>query len=462
MIALDIFEGKKIALFGLGASGLSTAIALAASGAQLICFDDKEENCEKARNFGLTIKNLRDIFWEDLSFLVLSPGIALTYPEPHWVVKCAKKYSIEIIGDIELFCRARRAFLKRNDFSDKDCPFIAITGTNGKSTTTNLTAHLLRAAGFDVCVGGNIGVPILSLADFCKGRHYVIECSSFQIDLTPSIDATAAALLNLTPDHIDRHGSFSAYCAAKERLIAQSNCAFVSVDDLASLSIASRQEACIPKMFFIGKEEQAKTDYFSHNQKLFHREEEQREFLVDLSQSQHLKGPHNIQNSLFSLAIARFFRKDFSYQEAFDHYENLPHRMQFVGQKGKIIFINDSKATNAEAVAPALEAFSNIYWIAGGVAKAGGIEILKGLFPKVQKAYLIGEASLDFSETLEGKVSYNLCENLEDAVNRAVMDSQKQDKEAVILLSPACASYDQFSNYEQRGEAFIRYARSFL
>src|SRR5579872_1484856 len=233
MIPVAGFNGRKVALFGLGGSGLATARALLAGGAEVAAWDDGEAARTKAREAGLPVVDLAEADWRGFSALVLAPGVPLTHPEPHWTAKKARAAAIEIIGDIELFCRERRRVAPR-------APFVAITGTNGKSTTTALVAHLLREAGRDAQLGGNIGTPILELAAPADNRIHVVECSSFQIDLAPSIDPTIGALINLTPDHLDRHGTMANYAAIKERLVAATNVALVGVDDEHGRAIAER------------------------------------------------------------------------------------------------------------------------------------------------------------------------------------------------------------------------------
>jgi len=417
MVSITIFENKKVALFGLGGSGLVTAQALKAGGAQVIAFDDDAAACERARAGGIFVKDLHEINWGEVSSLILTPGVPLTHPEPHWVAKLANAANVEIIGDIELFVRQRIASMAELGLAEEDCPFIAITGTNGKSTTTALIAHILQACGRDVAMGGNIGKPILALDPIRQGLCYVIECSSYQIDLSPSLKPTVGVLLNLTPDHIDRHGSFEHYAQVKQRLVAGAKTAidpqkiekFFAVDSLTLEGISS------------------------------------------------LRGRHNAQNALAALAVAEAL--GINKQQAYDalfSFKGLPHRMEEVGKKGHVLFINDSKATNAEACAPALSSFDAIYWIAGGLAKQGGIESLKPFFSKIRHAYLIGSAAEDFQSTIGKATAVTLSETLAQAVVQATQAAlaDKTGGQVAVLFSPACASFDQFANYAVRGEAF--------
>ena len=465
MIAISSFKGEEVALFGLGGSGIATAKALMAGGTTVIAFDDNLASVERAKQEGISTHDLRDIDWSEIKALILAPGVPLTHPEPHWSAQIAKANNVEIIGDIELFIRERNIFLLRNHLTSKDCPFIAITGTNGKSTTTALIAHLLQQTGRDVQMGGNIGTAILSLEPFEKGRCYVIECSSYQIDLTPSINPTIGILLNLTPDHIDRHGTFEHYAAVKERLIKGSDIAVVSIDDIFCEKIAIKVLQNQHKLIPFSTKRQVDTGWFAQNGKIFKAANKVSEEIANLAGNVSLRGEHNAQNALAALAscVAIGVNLD-ALVSALSSFKGLAHRMEEVGRKKHIIFINDSKATNAEATAPALSTFDHIYWIAGGVAKEGGISSLKEFFPKIRKAYLIGEAAKSFAETIGRDIDVVMSDTLEQALQQAADDAM-QDADlikaagsneaiAAVLLSPACASFDQFANYGARGDFF--------
>lgn len=477
MIKIDIFKGAKVALFGLGSSGIATAQALMLGGSDVIAFDDNATSVARAKQSGIKISDLRDIDWGDIKALILSPGVPLTQPEPHWGVKLAQAKGVEIIGDVELFVRQRNEFLTSNDLSAQDCPFIAITGTNGKSTTTALIAHLLHDCGFDVQMGGNIGTAILLLEPFKKGRYYVIECSSYQIDLTPSINPTIGILLNLTPDHIDRHGSFEHYGAVKERLIAQADLAIVAVDDDFCKNIAARVLKKHHRLIACSTSSHLDVDWFADNGKIFYRQDEQAQEIVNLNGHSALRGQHNAQNALTALACAFVMGADRTkIIQSIATFKGLAHRMEEVRRQGHVVFINDSKATNAEATAPALATFDHIYWIAGGVAKEGGITSLQAFFPKIRKAYLIGEAAESFAQTIGSAISVVMSGTLEAALQQAAYDaahdrdivniSYRGDNKncasencasenfAAVLFSPACASFDQFANYGARGDFF--------
>ena len=396
---------------------------------------------------GLDIADLAQADWSQFAAFILSPGVPLTHPKPHWTVEKAKAAKVEIIGDIELFCR------ERNKIAPK-APFIAITGTNGKSTTTALIAHILTHAGKDVQLGGNIGTAILALAPPQADRIHVIECSTFQIDLAPSLNPSVGLLLNLTPDHIDRHGSMANYAAIKERLVAKSDVAIVARDDAFTREIIARLAIAKTPVITVSTTGAA-ADFIFAESALWHETESGRIQYADLSRSVTLRGTHNGQNavSAFAACMAIGLAPEVI-AAALLTFPGLAHRMEQVGQTGHVQFVNDSKATNADAAEKALLTFDPIYWILGGKAKEGGIEPLKYLFPRVAKAYLIGASAADFAKTLEGEVPYALCGTLDIATKKAAEDAATSDVPATVLLSPACASYDQFANFEQRGDAF--------
>ena len=449
MIAAETFADQSVALFGLGGSGIATARALKAGGAHVMAWDDNPESVSKANAEGVCTSDLRLSDWSRFASFVLSPGVPLTHPKPHWTVDLARAAGVEIIGDIELFARERRR-------SAPDSPFIAITGTNGKSTTTALIAHMLASAGLDTQMGGNIGRAVMTLDPPERSRHYVVECSSYQIDLAPSANPTAGVLLNLTPDHLDRHGTIQHYAAIKERLVAGSDTAIVGIDDIHCAQIADRLERAGHDVIRISKRLAITDGYFADGHQILRAEQGAITQVATLEGIGSLRGQHNAQNAL--AAVAACLRVGLSpkdIQPGLDSFPGLAHRMEQVGHKGHVLFINDSKATNADAAAPALSSFGRIYWIAGGLAKEGGIEPLRSFFPRIARAYLIGEAAPAFSATLGEAVPYEISGTLAAAVAHAAADAAKDNAgEAVVLLSPACASFDQFKNFEVRGEAF--------
>jgi len=448
MTPVTSFAGKTVALFGLGGSGLATVLALKEGGARVIACDDNPAKMAEANAKGIETADLRDADWSQFSSFILSPGVPLTHPEPHWSAKLAREAGVEIIGDIELFCRERASFAP-------NAPFVAITGTNGKSTTTALIAHILREAGRDVQMGGNIGTAILSLAPPSDNRIHVIECSSFQIDLAPSLAPTIGVHLNLSPDHIDRHGTMELYAAIKERLVAKAGLAVIGVDDPMSAAIAERCEAKGVNVARVSVEPLSVKGVFADGETLVGVTGADAAPLANLSGIGSLRGAHNAQNAAAAVAIALALNvSPDQIRSGLHTFPGLPHRMEEVGRIGEALFINDSKATNADSTEKALKSFDDIFWILGGKAKEGGIEPLKEYFPKIRKAYLIGAASDEFARTLGSDVPHVHCGTLDKAVEQAASDAQALDAHAVVLLSPACASYDQFPNYEVRGNHF--------
>jgi UDP-N-acetylmuramoylalanine--D-glutamate ligase len=458
MIPVTSFAGKRVALFGLGDSGLATARALLAGGADVAAYDDNAQACDAAQAQGLTITELKLADWNDFVALVLSPGVPLTHPEPHWSVARAHEAGIEIIGDIELFCRERAKLAPK-------APFVAITGTNGKSTTTALIAHLFRAFGDDVQLGGNIGTPILALEPPAQGRVHVIELSSFQLDLAPSLKPSVGVLLNLTPDHLDRHGTMEAYVAIKERCVANADRAVIAIDDEYTRAIADRlRRQGKPLTRVLTTHHELRDGIVAEGDQLIERRRGQSSAVASLTGVQSLRGRHNAQNAACAVAALGELAQDRArLQQVLKSFPGLPHRMEEVGRRGRVLFINDSKATNADAAEKALSSFEPIYWIAGGKAKEGGIEPLRPLFPRIASAYLIGAAADDFARTLDGSVAYDVCGTLDVAIDHAAHDAaESQAEEPVVLLSPACASYDQFANFERRGDAFRELARAYV
>ena len=452
MIPVTTFAGKKVAVFGLGSSGLLSARALAAGGAEVIAFDDDKNKLAEAQAAGLKTQDLREIDWLTIAALVLSPGVPLTHPAPHWSAALAAKAKVEIIGDIELFCRERAK-------SGAQCALIAITGTNGKSTTTALIAHLLKSAGRDTQMGGNIGVPVLALEPFAQRRVYVLEVSSYQIDLAPSLHASVGILLNVTEDHLDRHGTMANYAAIKERLPASvepGGTAVIGVDDDWTRAAADRIAHAGKRVERVSVLSALREGYYAQGSRIIHARNGKADIVADLTGIGSLRGAHNAQNAACAIAACRALGLEMpAIQKGLASFPGLAHRMQTIGRKGNVLFVNDSKATNADSAAKALASFNDIFWIAGGKPKTGGIVSLAEFFPRIAKAYLIGEAAADFAKTLDGKVPYETNGVLAAAVEAAARDAAASGlKEPVVLLSPACASFDQYPNFEVRGKAF--------
>jgi UDP-N-acetylmuramoylalanine--D-glutamate ligase len=452
LIPITSFAGKTVAVFGLGGSGLASCHALKAGGAAVIAGDDGVEKLAEAAQAGFVTADLRKVSWANFAALVLTPGAPLTHPAPHWTVLAAQRAGIEVIGDIELFCRERRRHAP-------DASFVAITGTNGKSTTTALIAHLMRVAGYDTQMGGNIGTAILSLEPPRKGRVHVIEMSSYQIDLAPSLDPSVGILLNISEDHIDRHGTLAHYAAVKQRLVAsvqKEGTAIVGVDDGWSRNTADRIEQAGQRVVRVSVKSPLPDGLYVERETIWRASGGARSAIARIGGIGSLRGLHNAQNAACASACALALGvAPEMLQSALRSFPGLAHRMEQVGRRGKVLFVNDSKGTNADAAAHALSSFADIFWIAGGRAKLGGIASLTEYFPRVRKAYLIGEAAKEFSATLGASVPHQISETLEVAVEHAARDAEASGlPDPVVLLSPACASFDQYRNFEIRGTAF--------
>jgi len=452
MIAAESFRGKSVAVFGLGGSGRSVVRALLAGGADVAAWDDGAATREALALEGLPIVDLTEADFTEFEALILSPGVPLTHPEPHWTVRKARDAGIEVIGDIELFCREHAR-------AGQNSPITVITGTNGKSTTTALCTHLLRAAGRDVQMGGNIGTAVLDLEPPVAGRHYVLELSSYQIDLTPSLKADVAILLNVTPDHLDRHGTMQHYADVKARIFARQQAgdtAVICIDDAYTSAIADRVAqgpASLCRFTVTGR---PLAGGIVVRDGILHDERPASRTTIDLTGLNALRGSHNWENATAAYAamVALGLSRD-EIERGLHSFGGLAHRMQEIGRIGNVRFVNDSKGTNADAAARALGSFEDIYWIAGGRPKAGGITSLAAYFPRIVRAYLIGEAAEDFAATLAGKVPVTMSGTLDVAVRQAAADALADGRaHPVVLLSPACASFDQFRNFELRGEAF--------
>ena len=421
MITARAFAGKKYAVYGLARSGLATAAALVASGAEVVAWDVKEEARADAPS-GTRVENLDEADLSQFDSLVVTPGLPLNR---HPIAQLARDAGIEIIGDIELFARARPELPPHK--------VVGITGTNGKSTTTSLVHHILKTAHVPTAMGGNIGLPILAQDPLPESGVYVLELSSYQIDLTQSLDCDVAVLLNITPDHLDRYDDFEAYAASKARLFqmqSTKNEAVIIADDDRTREIAER-----PNMKGLSR-----WHVLHGNAGL------------DQSDWPTLAGPHNQQNAVAAIETCRLLGiGEGEIALGLRTYPGLAHRMERIREKGGVLFVNDSKATNPTATAPALAAFECIRWICGGQAKTDNLDECAPHFGHVLKAYTIGEAGELFARLLSPDVPVKNCGKLDEAVREAAADAAPGD---TVLLSPACASFDQFRDFEDRGERF--------
>jgi UDP-N-acetylmuramoylalanine--D-glutamate ligase len=452
MIPVASFAGKKVAVFGLGGSGLASAQALVAGGADVVTWDDSAASIGKAKAAGIATEDLRRIDWSKISALLLAPGVPLTHPAPHWSVTLAKNVGAEVIGDVELFCRERRRLAPHS-------PFVAITGTNGKSTTTALIHHLLKSAGRSAGLGGNIGTAVLTLDPPRPDHAHVVECSSYQIDLAPTLDPRVGVLINISEDHLDRHGTLEHYAAVKERLVAgvqADGTAVIGVDDEWCAAAADRVARSGKNVVRISVRRRLDDGIYAEDRDIVRAAAGMTETVATLEGIGSLRGLHNAQNAACAAAATLALGLNAAQiQAGLRSFLGLAHRMEQVGHKGAVLFVNDSKATNADSSAQALASFTDMFWIAGGKPKTGSITSLERFFPRIRKAYLVGEAAAEFARTLDGKVAYEMSGTIDRATESAARDAERSGlKEPVVLLSPACASFDQFRNFEVRGDHF--------
>lgn len=461
MISLDKYKGKKIAVFGLGKTGNGAVRALSNSGAEVYAWDDNENSRKTLAELNLNNVRIADYYnydWKNIEFLLLSPGVPLTHPKPHEIVIAAEKNNCKIICDIELL-----------NLAVPEARYIAITGTNGKSTTTALIGHILKEAGITVQVGGNIGNSVLELENLSRDGVYVLETSSYQLDLLDKARFNIAVFTNVTPDHLDRHGDMAGYIKAKMNIFnnqTKDDFAIIAIDDDYTKKIyAELPKEGIRKVIPVSNSMQPKNGVYMEAVQLFDNLDLGAPKEFNIGELEYLKGKHNWQNIVAAYAAARSLgvlpEKIIS---AIKSFKGLKHRIEFVAEIDGVKFYNDSKATNAEATEKALLSFNEIYWVAGGLAKTGGIGALEPLFSRVKHSFLIGKAEDEFAATLEGKAEYTKCGNLAAATEKAWVMA-KEDliknkvKSPVVLLSPAAASFDQWKSFEERGEKFCEQVR---
>ena len=448
MVPTFRYAGEKVVVMGLGKSGLSAAASLRASGADVAVWDDQPLNLAQGTAKGYRAFD-RAASLSGVSTVVWSPGIAHTFPQPHALATKARAQNIPLACDVDLLLEAQT-----------DASVVGITGTNGKSTTTALTAHIFATAGRKVAAGGNIGIPALDLEPLGLGGTYVLELSSYQLELVPHLACECAVLLNITADHLDRHGGMDGYIAAKRRIFSYQRpprVAVIGIDDppCAALYQALRQDG-LHTMWPISAKQVTPGGFYVRDGKLIDATGPRPAAIVDLTTIARLPGVHNWQNACAAAAAAR--ASGISYDaiaEGMRTFPGLKHRQELVQHVGSVSFVNDSKATNADAAEKALACYHNIYWIAGGRPKEGGIESLVPLFGRIRHAFLIGEAADDFADTLEGHVPFALYEDMESAIAEAGEMALKDNRPgATVLLSPACASFDMFKSFEERGDRF--------
>lgn len=455
MIPVRSYEGKDVAVFGLGRSGIAAARALMAGKARVFAWDDNEAARKAAKDAGVTLADLNHRDWQTFAALVVSPGIPVSHPEPHRIIKMAKMVDVPVLGDIELFAREVAAL------KPADRPIIiGVTGTNGKSTTTALIGHILKSAGMDVRVGGNIGVGVLDLERLHGAAVYVLELSSYQLELAQSLRCNVAVMLNISADHLERHGGMKGYVAAKSRIFLNQggdDTAIIGVDDPRSQTVCTlisadglQKVVPISAEYGLGRGVSVLGGWLTESGQALVEEPH------DIRGAATLPGKHNQQNAAAAFAACRAIGLDADeIIEGINTFNGLPHRLQTVGEVSGVRFVNDSKATNAQAAEQALTAYPGAFWIAGGRPKEEGIDALGDLLPSVRKAYLIGEATDGFAAAIGERTDFAKCRTLDVAIKSAFEDAVASGLEApVILFSPACASFDQFKDYEDRGRAF--------
>jgi UDP-N-acetylmuramoylalanine--D-glutamate ligase len=441
-IRIPDVAGKVVAVLGLGRTGMATAAALEASGATVWAWDDSAPP-RAAAPAGMVVA-LAEADWSRPAMLVMSPGIPHTWPAPHPVAALAKQAGKPLVGDIELLHRAMP--LQR---------YVGITGTNGKSTTTTLIAHLLRAAGKRVAVGGNIGNAALSLEPLPGDGIYVLELSSYQLELTPTPICDVAILLTITPDHLSRPGGMDGYIDAKALILrpkGRGSIGVLGVDDQPCRDLFAKLQGAGRKLIPISVEREVAGGVDALDGVLVDRTGAKPDRILDLNAIATLPGSHNWQNAAAAYLAARAMGLDRDAIVAgLASYPGLAHRQELIASIDGVRYVNDSKATNADAAAKALACYDKIHWIIGGRAKEGGLAGLDPFYPRVRHAYLIGECAGDFAKQLRGKLPFSQCGTLDKAVAAAHRDAKPG---SVVLLSPACASWDQYPNFEARGDDF--------
>ncbi len=427
MLVPHIMSGQTVGVLGLGSSGMAAVASPDAAGVTTFAHDDNSPDTPISNG---TLMPWQDWPWQDLDALVISPGIPHLHPAPHPAAARASAANIEILSEVEIALRGM-----------PQAPIVVITGTNGKSTTTTLVGHCLQEAGKSVAIGGNIGRAACSLDDPGPDGVIVLELSSYQLETTPALSPTIAVVLNITPDHLDRHAGMTGYVAAKTRALTTLRADGTAILGWSDDHVKQLANACIARgvRTLLAKPDQAPAG--------------RKHCLA-------LRGDHNAENAAAAGLVLHCLGLD---KDQIDHgmasFAGLPHRLQTVAKLGPISFINDSKATNGTAAAKAIAAFSHIYWIAGGLAKEAGLDAVMPHIGNVKKAYLIGNSATVFAKTLRGRCCAGIYDNLHDATRAAFDDAKDNVSGGTILLAPAAASFDQFDNFGARGDAFCQLAR---
>ena len=449
MLTLPHYDGKIAAVLGLSRTGLSACRAIVAGGGRVWAWDDDYDRRKAACGLGVTIVDLNLCNWDRVESLILSPGIPLRHPKPHRLVKRARAAGVRIIGDMELLAE-----------NQPERRIVGVTGTNGKSTTSALIAHILGHAGIGTQLGGNIGLPVLDLLPKPIKDIYVLELSSYQLDLTERLRCAVAVILNLSPDHLDRHGGMAGYLRAKKRILRNQQAgdwAVIGVDDDYGRKIAKELHAVGDrKVVPISAARQAEGGVYVSDGQLIDDLDGRTVGIGRVDGFLHLKGAHNGQNIAAAYAVSRAMGAEpDAILSGMASFPGLAHRLELVERIDGTAFVNDSKATNPDAASRALAAFDNIYWIAGGQAKQDDLDAVLPHLDRVRRTYLIGEAAERFKTLLDDRTDCVVSHTLDQAFH-AANDDIKRDgaAKATILLAPACASFDQFPNFESRGDAF--------
>lgn len=445
MIKIPFAAGQTFLVLGYGKSGIAAAAALKDSGAEVLVWDDQDAARQKAQADGYTVASHTIFEKKTIHGVIASPGIPLEHPAPHPVIRSARKTETPVMSDLDLLFRAM-----------PDANYIGVTGTNGKSTTTALITHILKSAGHSVQMGGNIGIPALSLEPTQKDGYYVLELSSYQLDLIQSNPLAVGVILNITPDHIDHHGSMENYIAAKEKMAAgkRAQTIVIGTDEPESQALYGRLKARDNlTVYEVSVTHQVLQGVHYTNKKLTATFDPQP---LDLTDIKTLPGAHNGQNAAAAMAVCHALGLPRAEIESgMRSFKGLEHRQQLVACIQGVSFVNDSKATNADAASKALVCYENIYWIIGGRPKAGGLNGLERLVGTVRHAFIIGEASEAFADWCRNKIPFTLCGTLDVAVEKAARTAWNDgQKNACVLLSPACASFDQYARFEDRGTHF--------
>ena len=453
MIQLSALLGQRIAVMGLGKTGLSTAMALKNAGAHVYAWDDNQPARDYAESLGIICTELTGITSDTIDYLIWSPGIPHTFPASHPVADRARAHHIPIISDIDVLSMAQ-----------PNADYIGITGTNGKSTTTALIGHTLKEFR-PTQIGGNIGVPVLDLEPLDNDGTYVLEMSSYQTELSHTFSPVGVVFLNITPDHLYRHGGLQGYIDAKKQIFANPKAgerkaiAVISIDTEDCFDLYEElEEDGVWSVVPVSTQKRLEQGTYVEERKLYEMREDGATLIADLNEFQNLRGRHNHENIACAYTI---IRQLYGYEPdkiiaAMLTFGGLAHRQYLAGTINGVQYINDSKATNADATARALACFTNIYWILGGQPKEGGLDGLDEYMGRIQHAYLIGEATPLFAEWLSVRqVPFTICGTLDVALGQAHIAAQQAGK-GTVLLSPACASWDQFKSFEHRGDLFVQ------